>query len=156
MQWADNIVWESLLKFPQTDGDEKIKDLLFHLHMVQHAYLHIWTKETFKPPFQSDFKDIASIRTWGEEYYHKTYPIIDAFEESSLNNELKIPWIKFFLEKMGKEPSMITLGESILQVAMHSNYHRGQINLRLRELGGEPQLVDFIYWALLGKPEPGH
>ena len=35
---------------------------------------------------------------------------------------------------------------------MHSTYHRGQVNVRLRELGGEPQLVDFIAWVWEGKP----
>ena len=35
----------------------------------------------------------------------------------------------------------------------HSTYHRGQINTRFRELGGEPAMVDFIAWVWLGKPK---
>ena len=41
-----------------------------------------------------------------------------------------------------------------MQVALHSTYHRGQINARIRELGGEPPLTDFIAWVWAGKPQP--
>jgi uncharacterized damage-inducible protein DinB len=33
-------------------------------------------------------------------------------------------------------------------------YHRGQVNTRIREVGGEPAAVDFINWIWLGKPDP--
>ena len=46
-----------------------------------------------------------------------------------------------------------TLAETILQVAMHTAYHRGQIATRLRELGGEPQITDFIMWIWMRRPE---
>jgi len=39
-------------------------------------------------------------------------------------------------------------------VASHSTYHRGQIATRIREIGGEPPLVDFLYWVWSGKPAP--
>lgn len=39
----------------------------------------------------------------------------------------------------------------MLQVTTHSTYHRGQINARFKELGGEPGNVDFIIWIWLGK-----
>jgi len=35
---------------------------------------------------------------------------------------------------------------------MHSTHHRGQVNARLRELGGEPPLADFIVWLWWGRP----
>ena len=44
------------------------------------------------------------------------------------------------------------IAESMLQVALHSQYHRGQINARLRALGGEPPRVDYIIWLWLGRP----
>jgi uncharacterized damage-inducible protein DinB len=36
---------------------------------------------------------------------------------------------------------------------MHSTYHRGQVNARLRELGIEPPLTDYIAWIWFGRPE---
>jgi uncharacterized damage-inducible protein DinB len=46
------------------------------------------------------------------------------------------------------------MAETARQVAMHSMHHRGQVNARLRELGAEPPLVDYIAWIWRGRPEP--
>lgn len=37
-----------------------------------------------------------------------------------------------------------TVEEIINHIALHGQYHRGQINMRIRELGYEPVNVDFI------------
>ena len=43
--------------------------------------------------------------------------------------------------------------EALTQCAMHSQWHRGQNAMRLRELGGEPPAVDLIVWYWKGRPE---
>jgi uncharacterized damage-inducible protein DinB len=57
-------------------------------------------------------------------------------------------------QRLGRAPEMTTVGETVLQVAMHSQYHRGQINARLRQLEVETPLVDYIAWIWLGRPSP--
>jgi uncharacterized damage-inducible protein DinB len=47
----------------------------------------------------------------------------------------------------------ITVTEALTQVALHSQHHRGQCSLRLRELDGDPPTVDSIIW-LREKPTP--
>ena len=42
--------------------------------------------------------------------------------------------------------------DTVLQVVLHTTYHRGQINLRLRELGVEPPLTEYFVWTWRGKP----
>jgi uncharacterized damage-inducible protein DinB len=37
-------------------------------------------------------------------------------------------------------------------VPMHSQYHRGQVNARLKEVGGVPPNVDYILWVWVGRP----
>jgi uncharacterized damage-inducible protein DinB len=39
-----------------------------------------------------------------------------------------------------------TTGEILLHVALHSAYHRGQVNAAIRRSGGEPAVVDYIYF----------
>ena len=46
----------------------------------------------------------------------------------------------------------MTLVETLLQIPLHSTYHRGQIAIRMRELGGEPAATDFILWVFIDKP----
>ena len=44
------------------------------------------------------------------------------------------------------------MAETCLQVCSHSTYHRGQVNARLREIGAEPPLVDYIAWLWFERP----
>ncbi|MGH9902557.1 MAG: DinB family protein, partial [Pyrinomonadaceae bacterium] len=55
-------------------------------------------------------------------------------------------------ERIGRAPATTTAGETALQVVLHGTYHRGQVNARLKEVGGVPPLVDYIAWLWLGRP----
>jgi uncharacterized damage-inducible protein DinB len=68
------------------------------------------------------------------------------------NRPIVMPWIEMFEKRLGRKAETPTFYETLLQVSMHSTYHRGQVNTRLRELGAEPPLTDFIAWVWLGKP----
>lgn len=153
MRWADATEWQAIFKTNDAENDGKIKGLTVHIHMVQHAYLCLWEKLPLKMPDAEDFKDLQSVAKWGDEFYEKIFGFLDCLEVEKLNNPLEIPWIKYFESKIGKVPDSITIAESILQVALHSTYHRGQVNTRLRELGGEPPLVDYLFWILQNRPE---
>src|SRR5262245_24140045 len=39
------------------------------------------------------------------------------------------------------------LGDILMHVAMHSQYHRGKVNVHLRNAGQEPIPTDFITWV---------
>ena len=72
-----------------------------------------------------------------------------------MSGPLPVAWASMVERALGRAPETTTAGETVLQVALHSLYHRGQINARLREVGGEPPLVDYIAWVWLGRPAPG-
>lgn len=63
-----------------------------------------------------------------------------------------MPWVPAYEQQLGRTFASPTLAETAFQVTSHSTYHRGQVNTRMRELGGEPPLVDFIAWVWFGKP----
>jgi uncharacterized damage-inducible protein DinB len=44
-----------------------------------------------------------------------------------------------------------TIADTVMHVAMHGVYHRGQIALQVRDNGGEPAYTDFIQAARTGK-----
>jgi uncharacterized damage-inducible protein DinB len=76
--------------------------------------------------------------------------LLNEFDKDKL---IQIPWSVFMERRIGKKVVPATLEETMLQVASHSTYHRAQINIRLREIGGEPPMTDFIAWVWLGKPK---
>ncbi len=49
-------------------------------------------------------------------------------------------------------PCVVTVAEGLVQVALHTQHHRGQCMTRLRDHGGEPANVDWIIWLWQGRP----
>jgi uncharacterized damage-inducible protein DinB len=65
-----------------------------------------------------------------------------------------MPWASHVEKRIGRPPGLTTIVDTALQVVMHTTYHRGQVNARLRAIGGEPPLVDYIAWIWVGRPAP--
>jgi hypothetical protein len=59
-----------------------------------------------------------------------------------------------FAEQLSRPLQAPTLTDTPVQLPSHSTYHCGQVNARLRELGGDPPLVNYIAWVWFGPPEP--
>jgi uncharacterized damage-inducible protein DinB len=145
MEWADALIWRAVRESP---ADGEVRGKLHHLHTVQHAYLQIWRGETVTIPAESDIGDLES---WAREF-HQQYPeYLKRLDEPALERTVQIPWAEEVAKRWGSY-SAPTLMQTILQVAMHSTYHRGQVNQRLRGLGIEPPLTDFIAWLWKGQP----
>ncbi len=153
MEWADAKMWESVLKLSSSNSDSKMRKLLYHLHSVQRAFFYLWNKQPLEFPKETDLPDLLDIAKLGYEYYKQLNEYLISLNENELNKIIEIPWAKRLEKIIGKIPEDASLTETILQVTTHSAYHRGQVNARLRELGGEPPLVDFIGWVWLGKPK---
>jgi uncharacterized damage-inducible protein DinB len=149
-EWADALVWKAALACGSEDGE--LRAGLHHLHMVQWAYLHIWRAEQVKPRELSSFPTLATIRGWAREYYRELPSYLGAVSAADLKRDVRFPWAERLVHRFGgARPA--TWGESVVQVAMHSSYHRGQVARRLRELGGEPPLSDFLAWIWMDRPE---
>ncbi len=151
MQWADAEVWKKILTFDATEHDERIKKLLYHLHQVQYAFYFLWNELPLEIPKPEEFADLKSIAKWGFEYQQKLTHFILSERVSDKEKMVQIPWSVFWERKTKQKVVPATLEETMLQVASHSTYHRGQINARFRELGGDPASVDFVVWIWLGK-----
>jgi len=153
MKWADAEVWKKVLSFPSAENDERIKKLLYHLHQVQYAFYFLWNEQPLEIPKPEEFTDLKSIAKWGIDYQQKLNEFLSSEKANEKDKIVQIPWSVFIERKIGKKVIPATLEETMMQVTSHSTYHRGQINTRFRELGGEPASVDFIVWIWLGKPK---
>lgn len=154
MEWADALVWQRVFACGATADDERIRLVLYHIHMVQHAFLSVWRNTPMDRKEVSYFPDLASIARWGRDAHAQLKSHLDAVDGGAIDANLKLPWSDRLVAALGRTAAPTTLAETMLQVPMHSLYHRGQVNARLRELGGEPPLVDFIAWLWLDKPQP--
>ncbi len=151
MEWADAAGWLALLESEAARVDEKLKRYFYHLHLVQHAWLRAWRGESADAAFTT-FDDAESIRTWGLSYYAEIFPYLEGLTDAEIAKPMKLPWAELIEKQIGRKPAPITIAETMQQVALHSLYHRGQINARLREVGGEPPTVDFNVWIWLERP----
>jgi uncharacterized damage-inducible protein DinB len=155
MEWADADVWRAVLAHQPAVNDTRLKHLLTHLHLVQRLFLILWTKQPFEPSRdQPAFATLADLRAWALTGYPASNRFLAALDPSMLTDVVEMPWARSLEARIGRPIAMPTLGETIQQVASHSTYHRGQINARLREVGGEPPLVDYIAWIWFGRPAP--
>jgi uncharacterized damage-inducible protein DinB len=148
-EWADALVWKSVSGLGGEDVE--LREKLHHLHVVQWVYLHIWRGEAVKPRELSTFPTLSAIRAWAREYYVELPSYLATLSEGSVRRELRFPWADHLVQRFGKA-GPATWAESVLQVAMHSSYHRGQVARRLRVLDVEPPLSDFIAWVWMDRP----
>jgi uncharacterized damage-inducible protein DinB len=152
MQWADATVWRTVFDNPVAIGDARLRSSLYHLHVVQRAFLKMWRYESFEEPFPQ-FTSTIELHGWSKGYYDEARAYLNGLGVEGLAQTAPQPWTELIATRIGRTPEATSIGETALQVVMHSTYHRGQVNAQLRTLGGEPPLVDYITWLWLGRPE---
>jgi uncharacterized damage-inducible protein DinB len=152
MEWADASVWRAVLASKETGDDQKLKEYFYHLHLVQRAFLRAWRSEPRDTPFPT-FDDVRELMLWGRSYFGEVFEHFETLTDEQISQRAQLPWADIVEKELGRQPEKLTVAEMMLQVPMHSQYHRGQINARLRAVGGEPPRVDYIVWIWLGRPE---
>jgi uncharacterized damage-inducible protein DinB len=154
MEWADARVWTAVFARAQLVADSNLKERLYHIHMVQGAFLKVWRGDQFRPVEAASFPDLWALMSWAREGYAEFNEYVAGLGGMDMERPIVMPWIEMFEKRLGRKADAPTFHETLLQVAMHSAYHRGQVSTKLRELGGEPPLTDFIVWVWAGKPQP--
>jgi len=152
MEWADATLWRAIVATPGAEKDQTVRDRMLHLHSVQQAYMFLWRGAEPVIPGSSHFPDQQSIRDWARDYYRLVKDYLEEVDESKLDQPFDVPWAKRLETQIGRPLAGVTRRDTLLQIPMHSHYHRGQVNTRLRELGATPPLVDYIAWAWFGRP----
>lgn len=166
MEWADAEMWKKVFEGNsegngEGDGasdealDSKIHFWVHHIHLVQYAFRRLWEGEDLgNLPEQEDFESLEALARWGRDEHRALQAYVMQAGEEQLERTLEIPWTADLEERLGHPVADVQVGQSAYQVVMHSAHHRAQVASRLRELGGEPSLIDFIAWLWHGKPAP--
>jgi uncharacterized damage-inducible protein DinB len=155
MQWADASVWRAVLAHDGARTDPRLRELLTHLHLVQRLFLLVWRGDALESPLKAfkEFDELAELQRRVVTYYPEVARFVETLEPASMTRGVVLPFVAQNEKQLGRTFGVPTLAETMFQVTSHSTYHRGQVNARLREVGGEPPLVDFIAWIWFGRPE---
>lgn len=153
MEWADALAWTAVLGLPSLQQDRQMRERLHHFHSTQWAYLQVWRGEAVRIPELSSFADLRALGRWARGYYRELPAYAESLQPAALRREVQFPWAAQLVERFGSAKPA-SLADSILQLALHTAHHRGQVVARLRELGSEPPLTDFIAWIWMGQPKP--
>jgi uncharacterized damage-inducible protein DinB len=149
-EWADAELWNAIAAQQGALEDEQISKRFRHFHSTQYAYLLLLRGEQIVlRSFVARYGDSVPIETVKRHAIETHLDLTHFLSEcpaSKLEERVLIPWFK--------DPTFIvTYAQSLVQVAMHSQYHRGQNATRLRELGGKPPTIDFVLWIWKGRPK---
>ena len=99
-EWAESLVWQSVLALPQEDVELQAK--LHHLHMVQWAYLHIWRGEAVKPRELGTFATRQALCDWAREYYRELPAYLAGLSDVDLGREVRFPWADRLVQRFGQ------------------------------------------------------
>lgn len=152
MEWADARVWKTIEATDALLTEESLRKRLFHLHFTQLAFLGVWRGDDFQIRKVDEVESLEPIKVEARTFYPAAKKMLSDLDDSDLRKPTPLPWAKFYARNLGRDVAMTTLGDTMLQVAMHTQHHRAQINTKIRELGGEPRLIDYIGWVWAGRP----
>jgi uncharacterized damage-inducible protein DinB len=152
MEWADARVWEATMAHGSARGDAALRALILHTHTVQNAFLDAWTQQPFAFRDRYDHTSLEAELETVRAYYPRARAFLESLTDAQRAAPIVLPWTAWVEQHLGRAPGPTTLGETILQVLTHSTHHRAQANTRLRTLGAEPPMIDYIAWLWLERP----
>ncbi len=150
-EWADASLWNLTVELGVDDAE--LRERLHHIHLVQWVYLQVWRGDPFEPRELDTFESLAEIHTWARGFYRELAEYLPTVTEAGLLAPMEFPWAEHITQRYGKIRP-VAWQESFQQVILHTVHHRGQVTTRLRQLGAELPVTDFIAWLWMGRPAP--
>ena len=150
MEWADARIWSEVVTTAAAENDRWLRDKLFHLHDTQQAFLSLWTDHPRAT--REDVASLAAVYEWARPYYAWARRFLDATSAETLAGPVSNAFGDRMRQHFGDPRGHVTLGTTAFHVAAHTMHHRGQVMTRLRGLGGDPPLVDYVIWVWSGYP----
>jgi uncharacterized damage-inducible protein DinB len=144
-EWANAVFFSAWAKSPARDHDE-LRTRVAHIVGVQQGFLSLLCGEQSGVPPAEPPPTFADLKARAESSHSDLRDFVATLDSESLSRMVHVPWFP--------DPTfLITVAEALVQVAMHTQHHRGQCLTRLKDFGGEPKNVDWIIWLWKQKPQ---
>jgi uncharacterized damage-inducible protein DinB len=140
--WADNLHWKALRENSALLEDPEIRKRLNHMVMALRMLTGLARGEK---PDPSGMKAVEAVDQLEAAMERGNAELIQAVTNVDLQNVIDLP-------RGPRGPFQAPAGALLLQAITHSQHHRGQNAARMRQLGGNPPMTDFIAWYALGRP----
>ncbi|AUO05577.1 damage-inducible protein DinB [Paenibacillus jamilae] len=141
LYWADGRILDAL-----EESKTKNKDLLKlvrHVAVAERVWLdRLQGKGSGQYSLWEETEDLLAIRTMFEENAEQYRVYIEGLKEFELDEMIDY-------ENQSGVPFRTSARDILLQVLLHGQYHRGQINRALRIESAEPAQVDYITFTRL-------
>jgi uncharacterized damage-inducible protein DinB len=160
-RWANNRVLRaaSALSDEQFTRDlggsfRSVRDALLHIVGGEWGWLTYWKEPSPSAAFVTElwtrhnalfrpdaFPNVAAVRAKWAEVEGEQAEFVNGVSNESLQRMLPL------------RATLISLGHLMQHMANHSTYHRGQVALKIRQLGAEPLATDFHVFLVEGRRE---
>jgi len=141
LYWADGRILDAFEE-SQTKNKDLLK-LVRHIAVAERVWLsRLQGKGSAQYSLWEDAEDLTAIRTMFEENADQYHVYIEGLEESELDEMIDY-------SSQSGVPFRTSVRDILLQVLLHGQYHRGQINRTLRIESEEPVQVDYITFTRL-------
>jgi len=143
-EWANAIFFDAWGHSAARDNEE-MRRRVSHIIGVQQGFLSVLSGETAAGPRPGPPDSFEELIVRARKAHDGLREYGASLATDRLTDVVTIPWFP-------DPPCTVTVAEAIVQVAMHSQHHRGQCMTRLKDLVGEPRNVDWIIWLWRQKP----
>lgn len=144
-EWADASHWRAVLGSGAARKDPELKERLVHLHGAQQVWLGRWQGLPLPFPKAGDHATIEDTHHFAQACHAALRAYLSLRKEADLAGPV-------VYANLAGATFTQPLGELMLHLAFHSQYHRGQNAARLRALGTPAPGTDLVNWQREGRP----
>src|SRR5262249_41351933 len=141
-EWANAVFFHTWGKGPARDHEE-LRRRVGHVIGVQEGFLAVLLEQSVGRPPEGAPPSFDELLARAKSSHNGLRTFTESLESAGLTKKIRIPWFP-------EPPCAISVAEALVQVAMHTQHHRGQLMTRLKDFGGEPKNVDWIIWLWKG------
>lgn len=143
-EWANAVFFHAWGKSPARDHEE-MRRRADHIVGVQQGFLAMLRGEPPGGPPDGPPASFDEVKARAVTGHAGLRDFAAQLAPEGLTRTIRVAWFP-------DPPCIITVAETLVQVALHTQHHRGQCMTRLKDFGGEPVNVDWIIWLWKKKP----
>ena len=139
-EWANDAVIAAIRALPE-EQYATVRDTLAHIIFAEWVWLRRWKGEspTAPPAWAGQAPAQDALVKHLREVEAERGALLDSLSDDDLARD--VPY-----RNLAGDPFTNRLGHLMQHVVNHSTYHRGQVVMKIRQLGVQPPSTDLIVW----------